>query len=379
MGGGVVTDRLAEALTAVRRTEAERITAGMLEEGFVGITGEALVGKTLLTRRVAAWLTHQQMARVVEVDLVGVYSLPKLVARWRHAVFRAAVGHVAASQVAALDREFWSSTTERAMLTAREMFGDELEPALTEQPRKGERPRDLAGAIELITRLARNQGNPCVLVLDHLQAPLLTYRHPINPRDVLWQIRAAAQHIPNLHVAVVCQLGTEGLAADSKAAFYGDGTWLKIAAPTPSHWSQAALDVGTVIDPAWVTLARQHVPTVLAMLHAREAGIQDLREAFRTVADSQHEHAARCLLHASSLHRLGAHVLASIANGDGPYAGAPEARSDDIAAAVGQLRLAGMIRRAPDDDRGWILVDPTIQWLLADAMNVRPEEPLPAF
>ncbi len=369
-------DELAEALTAARRLELDRITAGMLEEGFLGVTGEALVGKTLLTGKAAAGLAHREAAWVVQVELAGAYSVAKLVARWRHALLGAVAGPVAASH-AALPRDFWPASTERAILAARELLGDQFDAAVSEQPAKGERPRDFAKPIDTTVELARVGDRPCVLVLDHLHAPLLTNRHPIDPRDLLWQIRSAAQHVANLHVVAVCAMGSESLAAGPKAAFYGDGLWLTIAAPTPEHWRLAATTVGTSIDPEWVRLARGHVPTLLAMLRAREEGQSDAREAFRTVADTQHEHATRCLLHASSLHRLGAHVLVSIANGDGPYAGTPEARSDDVAAAVGQLRLAGLIRRDPEDDRGWLVVDPTIRWLLAQPMSVLPDDPAP--
>ena len=69
------------------------------------------------------------------------------------------------------------------------------------------------------------------------------------------------------------------------------------------HTGRAARPVGRLLK--WVRLGRGHVLTLLAMLHARQQGQSDAREAFRAVAETQHEHAARCLLHAFSLHRLG--------------------------------------------------------------------------
>jgi hypothetical protein len=175
----------------------------------------------------------------------------------------------------------------------------------------------------------------------------------------------------------VCAPGSEELASDAQAAFYGDGTWLTLTAPTAAQWTEAAASARTVVDPAWVELGHRHVPTILGMLRAREGGETDRREAFRAVAESQHEHANRCLSHAASLHRLGAHVLISIATRAGASAGTPEARSDDVAAAVRQLLLAGLIRRDPDDARGWLLIDPAIQWLVADVPKVRESEPIP--
>ncbi len=370
---------LGEALTAARSAEQETIATAMVEDGFLGITGDGGVGKTVLTGRVAALLNAAGTARVVSVDLLGAYSMAKLIARWRHALFQTVVGHPAASQVAALDRSFWSAATQHAVLAARELFGDQFDAALTEQPPRSAAPADLSEPLEITARFAERSPAPCVLLIDHLQAPLLTSRHPVHPRDMLWQIRSAAQAEPKLHVVVVCAPGSEELASDAQAAFYGDGTWLTVTAPSPARWTEAAVNARTAVDPAWVELGRRHVPTILGMLRARESGVRDSREAFRAVAESQHEHASRCVLHAASLHRLGAHVLVSIANGGGAYAGTPEARSDDVAAAVKQLLQAGLIRRDPDDARGWLLVDPTVQWLLADVPNVRDSEPIPRY
>ena len=286
---------------------------------------------------------------------------------------------MAASHVTALEREFWPATTERAMLDAREIFGESLSAALTDQPTKSDRQRDFAEPIELTACLAQRSSVPWILLFDHLHAPLLTSRHPIDPAALLWQVRAAAQHLPKLHVTVTCAPGAEHLASSPEAAFYGDGTWLQIDPPTVDEWDRASIHAGTVLDPQWLRISQRHVPTTLAMLRVRDreelGREQDGREVFREVAEHQHEHANRCLLHASSLHRLGAHVLTSIASGDGPYAGTPEARSDDVAAAAKALRLAGLICRDPDDDRGWLLTDPMIGSLLADPSRIRPEHP----
>ena len=61
-------DAVAEALTVFRETEQERLAESMLGEGFVGVVGEAQVGKTTLCRRVAASLNYRKLARVVYVD-----------------------------------------------------------------------------------------------------------------------------------------------------------------------------------------------------------------------------------------------------------------------------------------------------------------------
>ncbi len=368
--------RLQEALTAARQDVVGGLASGMLEEGFLGVTGEPLAGKSTLVRTAAAQLTHQQAARVVQVEVQGAYSVPKLAARWRHALLRAVVGGVAASHAAGLPREMWPASTVSAMLHAREALGDAYDSALSDQPAKGDRTSSFEQVIELTVRVARS--GRCVLVLDHVDAPLLTYKHPIDPADLLWQVRAEAQHTSNLNVTVVCgRDAAESQVAGPEGAFYGDGRWTTISRPSLSQWLVAARAADVTLDEEAIDLAAGHVPTAFQLLRLMSERDCDAREAFRLAARTQHEHAARSLQHATSLHRLGAHVLVSIANGYGPYAATPDAKSGDVARAVRQLVLAGLVRRDPNDARGWLLVDPLVQWLLAEAMNVRPEEPLP--
>lgn len=365
--------RLREALTRAR--SAEQLQGAMLEEGFLGISGDAGVGKSTLITWSEVMLTVRERATIVHVDLNGAYSLAKLVARWRHAVLRAIVGPIAASHAAGLPREYWPASTEGAMLRARSLLADQYEAALRSEPKKGERPESIEEPLDMTVELARG-GRTCVLVIDHLEAPMLTSRHPLVPQDLLWQIRAAAQRVSDLHVTVVCAAGAESVAAGEDSAFYGDGRWLTIHRPAERQWEVAGAAAAVPIDPDLLRLGRGHVETTLQLIRASlERGL-NAQDTFASVANSQREHAARCLAHANSLHRLGAQVLMSIANGDGPYAGTPDARSDDVATAVGQLRLAGLIRRDPRDSRGWLLVDPLVRWLLADAMNLHEDDPM---
>ena len=370
-----MTAHLSDALTHARGSTVEAIAEGMLEEGFLGISGDPLVGKTTLARRAAALLTHEDRAKVVWIDVEGAYSIAKLAARWRHALFTAVTGPVAASHAMALERDLWPGSTRSAVLAARQLLGDAFDASLRSSPGKGDRTANFDEVLGITVKLASQAK--CVLVFDHIHAPLLTYKHPIDSDDLLWQVRAASQNAASLNVVVLCtrELAGETIAGP-KGAFYGDGRWLDVQAPTRSQWQWAARQAGIEADEELLDLARGHVPTAFQLLGLARPGRKP-RLAFKDAASTQHEHAARCLLHATTLHRLGAHVLVSVANGEGPYAATPEAKSGDIARAVRQLVLAGLIRRDPDDARGWILVDPLVQWLLCEPMNVRPEEPMP--
>lgn len=368
--------RIRGALTAARGSS--QVRDAMLEEGFLGISGEGGVGKSTLVRRAEAMLTLEGRASVVHLNLGGAYSLAKLVARWRHALLRAVAGPIAVSHASALPRESWPASTEGAMLSARSHLGRDFEAALRASPRKGERPESIRAPLDMTVALAEG-GRPCVLVIDHLDAPLLSSRHPIVPRDLLWQVREAAQRTRSLRVVVVCAAGSELIAARDDAAFYGDGRWMTIRAPEPDHWASAGAAAGVPVSRDLLRLGRDHVEATLQLLRASLEHGLGARETFASLAGTQGEHASRCLAHANSLHRLGAHVLRSIANGEGPYEGTPDARSDDVASAVGQLRIAGLIRRDRRDSRSWEVADPLVRWRLADPMNLHDDDPWPGL
>lgn len=362
-------NELAEQLTHAREEQVSTIVDALLGEGFVGITGDPLVGKSLLVNRALALIGHHHRARTVRIDLQGAYSLAKLVARWHHALLRAAAGTVATSHAAALPREFWPASTEAALLDARDLLGSAYDGALIETPAKGAKPADVAAPLEATARLARRC--PVVLVIDHLEAPLLTTRHPIDPAALLWEIRAAAQSIDGFRVAVVCAPAAQPLAAGPDAAFFGDGRWLTIPSVDLTHWHAASYGSLDAAERELVRLSRGTIPSALRLLRDHRPD-EDPGATFRRCAQDDQLHAARCVQHAFSLHRLGGHVLTSIAAGAGAYAATPDARSDDVAGAVEKLRLAGLLRRDPDDARGWLLVDPLVEHALRPVV---PEDP----
>lgn len=368
---------LRDALTQARQSTVAALVSAVEEEGFIGITGAPQVGKTTLMETALAQLEHAGTT-VVRVDVTGAYSAAKLRARWLHAILRALTGPVAASHAAGLPQHMWPGTTRTALLQAREFLGDDYHAALHGQPRERGRIKDFSDVIDLTSRLARD--GRCVLVLDHVDAPLLTAKHPVDPRDLLWQIRACAQHLSHLAVVALCApVSVDDVVAGLENAYYGDGRWLTLSPPSADEWGSAARRAQSRVDEPLLALAEGHVPTALLM--ARLVAVHGLesRQAFTVAATAQYEHAARAIMHATSLHPMGGHVLIAIANGDGPYSSTPEARSDQVARVVQQLARAGLIRR-PFGDNGsagrWQVADPLIRWTLAEPMNRREIEPV---
>src|SRR5207302_10224363 len=121
---------------------------------------------------------------------------------------------------------------------------------LVEQPH----PDRGAGTLELINELMHstitsNSERTVLLVFDHLEAPGLSFRHPLNVFDLLWSVRSASQQAVDLRVVLITRPPAVDLAAGPEAAFYGDGQWLKIGRPLAGEFA-AATDqpVGLITD-----------------------------------------------------------------------------------------------------------------------------------
>ena len=274
------------------------------------------------------------------------------------------LGPVNASLAAGLPESDWPASTVQRVVRAREILGEDYEDARSETITETDRrAHDLRRVIELTLELARRQR--CVLVLDHLDAPRHTQRHPIDPSEVVWQIRSLAQHEPNLGVVIVVAEDQVDVFAGPDAAFYDDGRWLTVAPPTASEWS-TVFEGRTPPDFVQLrSLSTGHVPSELALAaEVWQHPERTLPDAFERLAATQHQHAGRCQDHAASLHRLGVHTLTAIARQDRRYA--INDRSDRIAEANRRLYAAGLIRPAVDTNRvlGWQLVDPFVARLL---------------
>ena len=346
---------LGEALTSARTEEIGAMRSALEDNRVVGVSGAAEVGKTTLLGWMLARYSHETGRPVVQVDLDGVYSPRDLARRWLRAAELAAAGPIASSHIAALPRSMWPATTHRADHRMRELTGRLAQAFEEESARRGwGAESDVGFGIEATARLAADTEGPVILCIDHLEAPALS--RALDVRDVLWHVRAMSQEHANVHVVLACRARATALAADEDAAFYEDGTWLTIDAPTPSTWRQ--VDDDAPFDEI-LPLTGGHVRSTLLLLErfTRDRRVSP-RSAFRALALEHGMLTARSVQHAATLHRLGPALLVAIANDRGPYEALPDLFTRDIASAARRLELAGLIDQPRP--RTWRIVNPLV-------------------
>jgi hypothetical protein len=214
-----------------------------------------------------------------------------------------------------------------------------------------------------------------LLVIDHLEAPSLTPRHPLNVAQLLWRVRSVTQLQPRLRTLLVSRTPVVKLATAPTAAFYGDGQWLAVTSPSSEAFATAT---GRSQDLVKLVLSRTggHVNSTLELLRALPAAATDVEEAIRRLATLHTDLSRRTVQHARTLHRLGGHILQVIAEGKRPYQETPDARSKEIGAAVSALHLAGIIRRQDAlRQKNWAITDPRVAWGLALLTGGLAEQP----
>jgi hypothetical protein len=362
-------------LLRARAEEVDRLARALHDEPFVGITGEPETGKTRLVARAVAMLQRTDVA-VATIDLWGAFSRPRLGRLWLRAVALASAGPIAFSHMAALPESMWPGTTRRAAIEVRRLLGNLTDAALSETPRPTDSAEDhLDAALDASVRLA--QRRPAIFVLEHLEAPQLPPRSAFKLDDLLWAIRARAQQEPSLHIAVVTNPELVRSLTGSRAAFFGYGEWLTVAAPPRDAWywalEEAPPSVRESIDEV-LEITHGHIPSAVAVFHELLAGrAEGASSAFVTLAARNVSHAHRTLRHAASVNRLGPHVLQAVADQRGPYEATPDARTRDIARCVSDLRLAGLITQPAS--RTWRLLDPFVEATLRSAPSIAGDQP----
>lgn len=341
------------SLEMARLEEGARITDEVQTSRVVGVLGEAEVGKTETIREALG--TSQPDRPVIHLDLDGV----------------AAEGHVAFHLVrkiaaAQLGIEFSTlkvgvlvpASLERKRVELAELLGvDGLEEALRDWPSGG---YPLAKALDALTKLA--QQRETILWIDHLEAPMLTPRHPLDLDQLLWAIREIVQRQLDLSLVLSGRDAVEAQVLSREAAFYQQGRWLSLDNPAPEVWRDVALRLKA--SPTVVTdlahLTGGHPETMLTAFLSLMRGngkgsSEDLLQELASVSGGL---ASRAFQHACSLHRLGGQVLVQIAWGKGPYAASQRGESppQEIRKVLGRLQLAGLIRH----DDGWSVVNPLV-------------------
>lgn len=344
------------ALAASRAGEAQRIADTLREQRVVGVLGEAEVGKTHTIRQALTVLGGD--VSVLYLDLDGAagdghigFLLAKQVAR---ALLRGAdlsllsVGVLVPARV------------ERRRLELAEILGLEgMEEALREWPSGG---YSSAAALHGVEALAGQRD--LILWIDHVEAPQLTPRHPVQTDRLLWGIRELSQRRERMRVVVSAREGMEDRLVGQQAAFHQHGQWLSLNVPTPVMWAEAAdqLGISTRTARELAVLTGGHPQTMLLALVTLKLADGGWPSHAEDVLGELVAHddglAARAVQHARSLHRLGGQVLIQVARAQRPYGVAQRGSStpQEISKVLARLRLAGLLRRT---DR-WAIVNPLV-------------------
>ena len=344
------------ALAASRAGEAQRIADTLSENFVVGVLGEAEVGKTQTIRQALSTIGGD--VPVLYLDLDGAagdehirFLLAKQIAR---VLLRGSDLSLLAVGVLVPPR------LERRRLELAEMLGIEgMAEALREWP-SGR--YSSAAALNAVEELADHRE--LILWVDHVEAPRLTPRHPINTDRLLWGIRELGQRHERVRVVVSAREGVKDEIIGAQAAFHQQGQWLSLDAPTAAAWREVAdhLDVSVRTAQELVALTGGHPQTMLlalVTLKLADGGWPSRAEdVLGEMAANDDGLAARAVQHARSLHRLGGQVLAQIARAQKPYGAAQRgsATPQEISKVLGRLRLAGLLRRT---DR-WEIVNPLV-------------------
>jgi hypothetical protein len=341
------------SLEMARLGEGERITEEVQMSRVVGVLGEAEVGKTETIREALG--NSQPEHPVIRLDLEDA-------AGEGHVAFQL-LREMAATQ---LGSEFEvlrfgvlvPTSSEKKRVELAELLGvDGLEEALRDWP-SGSFP--LAKALTSLSRLARRYET--ILWIDHLEAPMLTPRHPLDLDQLLWSIREMIQTQPSLSVILSGRDAVEGRVLGHEAAFYQQGRWLSLDNPPREVWRNVASNLKAPIDLAMelADLTGGHPETMLIALLRASRGLDrpNADDFLRELASASAALAGRAIQHARSLHRLGGQVLVQVAMGQGPYATAQRGESppQEIRKVLSRLQLAGLIRH----DDGWSVVNPLV-------------------
>jgi hypothetical protein len=348
-----------EPLTAARELFVNELSESLAGFHVTGVTGEAEVGKTAL---VSAALSARIDIEPVRVDLDAAYSPNRLAWEWARALARATLGGVAFSHIDALPEGAWPARTRSELVRLEDRLGHDI-ARLVEQSHPDEGVGTLNGVDELMdATITLCSDRQVVLVIDHLEAPSLGFRHPVDVDALLWRIRSASQQAVDLRVVLVARPPAVDLAAGQHAAFYGDGQWLTLRPPSAQQFADATGQPAEVVSEV-LSYTAGHIRSTIAVLD-RLRRSKSVHAAAAEVAADHVTLADRTLQHAQSLHRLGRHLVLATATGRGPYEATPDARSKEISAAMRQLHMAGIVRRPEDPHADWELTDPRIGWVV---------------
>jgi hypothetical protein len=368
-------------LEVARLPLLRQVTTTIAEQPFTGLVGEAELGKTAILNAALRELAGRQWA-IVKLDLDGAWSPNRLAWQWALELARAAVGGVPISHLHALDRSVWPTSTRSAVLSLPGALGAET-AALAQAPQPAEGiGRDDALRAPLEATLALAHQRQLILAIDHLETPSAAGLRSPDVAELLWSIRAPAQHLENLRVAVATRPAAQELASGAKSAYHLLGRWLTVQAPTAQEFAGAtgmplpwcdrvvahtgghpASTIEVLAELRALTAGRRRIDPDLPNGYSEQRAASLVEYAIVTVSERHYDLARRAIEHARSIHRLGSHLLAAVARDEGPYQATPEIPGSDIAKAMVRLHLNGLVRPR-GSGRGWEPTDPRIRWAL---------------
>lgn len=348
--------RLHHNLDAAREQDTARLQAALQSSHIVGVHGEAEIGITSV-------VSHALRGRsdVVRIDLDEATSVGELARLFALATARLIVPRTAL-RLARLGPGLRPSSARAAIADLdRELGVDVAHLALSDQAS----PDDDDRLPIVLDRLAMLSERRDVLIwVDHLQAPSLTPRHPVDVGQLLWDLRSRQQRNPfrlllSGHTVATAQ------ATGPNAAFYGAYQWLALTRPSDDQWTaymRALWAPSPAPLPSWredlLALTGSHPSTTMLALaaaldHDRPASPQDL---VRRLVRNDPGLTKRALQHARTLHRLGGGLVERISRGEGPYVGVPKAQQNTVGRALADLRRAGLLTNpAPSQ---WTVTNP---------------------
>lgn len=344
------------ALSEARHNDRARVEEGLRSFGVTGVHGEPEVGVTSVVAGAIGRRSH------IRVDLDGAASEDDVAAMLARGLAQTVIGRRDFSLLAA--PAIAPTSVHRAYIDFAERAGERVAAfAVADQP------TDFVDVIEILEAIERVQGSvavPPILWIDHLQAPLLTSRHPVDVDALLWNVRSLHQRT-GLQIVLSGSSAATRIAYGQEGAFYGDGVWVTLGRPGTDVWqtvARAPFDVPP--PPAWVAemvdITHAHPATMLLALALRDEVPQFARtpvELWQLMLSLDDGLVGRAVQHARSLHRLGAAVLDRIAHGVRPYEGArTKAEQNDRNRALRRLYEGGLITQP--GPRSWEVTNPLL-------------------
>lgn len=221
---------LEAALSQARHSDLARIDEALRTFGVTGVHGEAEVGITSMIET-AIRVSRQDAIRV---DLNGVTSEADVAWLMARGLARCELGSAAFSQMT-LPEGLRPTSANQQFLHFAGLAGTHVaELARSEQPFDGV---GVPAVLDAMASIYKQNVMPPVLWIDHLQAPSLTSRHPVDVNALLWNVRAMQQQLEA--PIIISGHRTATLTAFGQlGAFHGDGRWVTLARPDLDVWGE---------------------------------------------------------------------------------------------------------------------------------------------